>query len=188
MINTFYNLSQIHQKSLTDLKPRMLRYRLRKLLEKGTLEIGNLLNKDKQGSWLIHISLVKHFQPIRKRATHTRPKYINEITINLKDNYDVKFYELLGKTITDKLLPHDTFYSVEESTQKLKDYHIHFITSANINDINIAIINIEIEFNINILKNKNTLITPIRDLEQILSYINKACITSSDFIPSSNLI
>lgn len=188
MINTFYNLSEIHQKNLTDLKPRMLRYRLRKLLANGTLEIGNLLNKDKHGNWQIHISLVKHFQPIRQRTNNIRPKYITEITINLQDNYDVKFYEFLGETITEKLLPHDTFYSIEESTQRLKEFHIHLITSASINDINIALINIEVDLYLNILKNKNTLTTHIRDLEQILSYINKACITSSDFVPIDNLI
>lgn len=187
MINIFYNLEQLKHYKLTDLKSRMLRYRMKTLLQNGTIEIGNLLNKDKHGNWQIHISLVKHFQPIRKRTTHLRPKYINEITINLKDNYDVKFYEFLGNSITSKLLPRDSIFSVEESKFKIKDYHIHMITSANINDINISLMIIGVGLGIDIIKNQNTLIAPIRDLTQILNYINKACITSSEFIPTTNL-
>ena len=187
MTNIFYNLKQIEILKLTDLKSRMIQYRLKLLIKSNTIKIGEFCYKDRlKNKWQIHISLIKHFQPVRRRIAHTTPLYVNEISINLKDNYDINFYEFLGKSIVEGLLPDMTFFTIEQGTN-FKDYHIHLGTTATIKNIINVLTAIGGIYNINIIENKNTLIAPIREKVLFNNYTHKADLTSDAFIPQTKL-
>lgn len=174
MIPIFYKLKQLEQYNFTDLKYRMIKYRLNVLLEKGIIKEGNLAYK-KNNKWYINISLIDKFQAIRKLKNHTKVKYNTELTINFDDNYDIQYYHLIGQTILNRLNANKSRYTIECGSLQTKKYHIHFATTANYGEIYKILHLIESELHINIIKNKNTHTSKICNNALYDNYINKAC-------------
>ena len=101
--------------------------------------------------------------------------YENEITINLKDDYNSDYYHLMGFYILKFLNPAQSLYRVEAGDKK-GSYHIHLATTADFEDINYALSLLEYELQIRIVGNSNTHISKIRNPTAYLDYINKAVI------------
>ena len=171
--NIYYSLKSLSTNNLTNLKYRMLKYRLKELLTAGSIKLGKLLYKE-SNTWFIHFSFVDLFQARRNHSNSLKTeKYKNEVTINLPCNYDDSFYNYLGMKITLQLAPFVSIYSVEPSPTEKNKYHLHLISTADINSIIESLKNIESLINLTILENKNTNIAPIVNKTQTINYISK---------------
>jgi hypothetical protein len=170
----FYTLKQLETYEFTDLRYRMIKYRFKELIESGKITLGNKVYKDKN-KWCIHVSLIGKFQSQRKLKSHKNVYYENEITINLKDDYNSDYYHLMGFYILKFLNPAQSLYRVEAGDKK-GGYHIHLATTAHFEDINHALALLEDRLQIRIVGNCNTHISTIRNHTAYLDYINKAAI------------
>lgn len=164
----FYTLLQLSE-THTDLKYRNVKYRLNKLLSVNEIEIGEYLYKQ-NNKWFVHYSLIDQFQPIRKHKSHTKIKYENEITINLKINYDAEFYHHIGKLLIKALRPFDTLYYIEKN----KYYHIHLATNADYPSICSSLTKIGNTMLIDIIAKKYTRKAGIENKGLFFNYISKA--------------
>lgn len=173
--NIYYSLQAIEAKNLSNLKYRMLTYRLKLLLSTNQIEIGNTLYK-KSGRWYIHYSIIDKFQASRvhDKTKERANKYKNEITINLQGSYDIEFYTFLATTIKKELINSKTIYSIEKSPTTDNRYHLHIGTTADSYRITQALQKIEKATGLEILSYRNTNIAPIRNLTQFVNYITKA--------------
>lgn len=174
MRTNFYTLKQLEIYGFTDLKYRMIKYRFNELISSGEINVGNRIFKERN-KWYVHYSIINKFQSKRKLKSHKRIKYENEITINLKDNYNSEYYHLLGYYIIKFLNPQPTLYRVEACV-KNNGYHIHLATKAAIEDIFHALTLLEDRLQIRIVHNSNTHISKIINLSAFLDYINKAVV------------
>lgn len=165
----FYTLPQLSTGKHTDLKYRMVKYRFNKLLLEDEIEIGQYVKKE-SNKWYIHYSLIDKFQPVRKRTTHTKIRHKYEITINLKIDYDLEFYKLLGHSLLKELHPANTVYHVEKS----KYFHIHLATDADYLAICSSLTKVGNTMDINIINEKYTHISEIGNNGSYANYIAKA--------------
>jgi hypothetical protein len=175
MTKIFYSLTKLEEYQLTDLKYRMIKYRLNKLLKQGKIVEGNLAYRTGT-KWHIHYSLIDLFQAERKHASHTKIEFRHELTVNMKDNYDVEFYKLIGEKVIADLQPFTTIYRIERCEDRTKAYHIHFCTNAEYELICNSIAGIGLYLDIDILNNKNTHLSKLNNKGQFFCYINKAVV------------
>lgn len=164
----FYTLLQLSE-THTDLRYRNVKYRLNKLLSVNEIEIGEYLYKQ-NNKWFVHYSLIDKFQPIRQHKSHKSIKYKNEITINLKINYDAELYHHIGNLLIKELRPFDTVYYIEKN----KYFHIHLATNADDTSICSSLTKIGKTMLIDILAKKYTHKSKIENKGQYFSYIRKA--------------
>jgi hypothetical protein len=174
MQDNFYTLKQLETCGFTDIKYRMIKNRFNELIESDEIRVGNKVYKERN-RWYIHYSIIGKFQAKRKLKSHRKVPYENEITINLKDNYNAEYYHLLGYYILKFLNPYSTLYRVEACV-KTEGYHIHLATNAVVEDIFHALTLLEDRLQIRIVNNSNTHVSKILDLSAFLDYINKAVV------------
>jgi hypothetical protein len=174
MQTNFYTMKQLETYEFTDLRYRMIKYRFNELIASGEIKEGNKVYKERN-KWYIHVSLIGKFKSKRKLKSHINVYYENEITINLKDDYNSDYYHLMGFYILKFLNSAQSLYRVEAGDKK-GSYHIHLATTADFEDINYALSLLECELQIRIVGNCNTHISKIRNHTAYLDYINKAVI------------
>lgn len=170
----YYTLKQLENYGFTNLKYRMIKYRFNDLVTANKIRVGDKIYKQKN-KWFIHVSLIGNFQAKRKLKSHMQIVYENEITINLKDNYNSEYYHLMGYFLLQYLDPNQTLYRVEAG-EKNGGYHIHLATTADYQYINHALSLLEDRLQIRIIGNSNTHISKIRHHTAYIDYINKAVI------------
>ena len=173
MVPIYYTIEQIQKYHLTDLKYRMIKYRLKLMLSSSNILQRKLAYKKGQ-KWFIHYSLLDKFQAIRKHKSHSLVRYENELTINFDSNYDQHFYHHIGSEILIGLEPNRSTYVIEASASRSDSYHIHFATTASYSQIYEVLSIIEENLALNIIKNKNTHLASIKNRGLYHNYIHKA--------------
>lgn len=163
MLKEYYNLNEILTSHLTNLELRQLKKRVKQVSQ--TIKDINLISKVKN-KWKIHHSIINLFQRERKRGQ----KYETEVTIHLETGYDKNYYYQLANDIyNDK--PNNNFcFSIEVTNNSA---HLHIATQSSTKQITSSIKRIEKKFNVTILNNKHTHISPIYNLKDYLNYISK---------------
>ncbi|UQD55758.1 hypothetical protein [Flavobacterium sp. K5-23] len=176
MTAIYYSLIQIEKNNFTDLKYRMIKNRLKKLIKEGKIKVGKIedgaLAEFKSNKWHIHISLIDLFRAKRRLKTHKKIYYINEITINLHDDHTADYYDQIGMYLCEHLCPYRTIYSVETG-KKENSYHIHLGTTAPFEVIDDVRDMLSFKLKRKLCYKKNMHMSKIGNHTKFLNYISK---------------
>lgn len=134
-VQIYYRLNQLG--SITGLKDRALKYRMKKIKEDYKHMPNSLRFVGR--AWEIHYTLIDQFKPIykRKETTVANHKWETLLTWNLKDDYDVKYHIQLIEEVKELLPTVNIAYSIEQDRRGIN--HIHALTDENKESVEVAV-------------------------------------------------
>lgn len=134
-VQIYYRLNQLG--SLTGLKDRALKYRMKKIKEEYKHMPNSLRFVGR--AWEIHYTLIDKFRPKykRKETTVANHEWETLLTWNLKDNYDVKYHIQLIEEVKILLPSVNIAYCIERDKRGFN--HIHALLDEHKEKVEVAV-------------------------------------------------
>ncbi|RTZ09854.1 hypothetical protein EKM05_05995 [Flavobacterium sp. GSP27] len=167
-VQIYYRLNQLG--SMTGLKDRALKYRMKKVKE-DYKHIPNLLRFVGR-AWEIHYTLIDQFRPKykRKETTVSNHKWETLLTWNLLDDYDVKYHIQLIEEVKELLPTVNIAYCIEKDRRGFN--HIHALIDDDKEKVEVSVAKVLSKY-----LNKNyyrTQVENIYNYYSVTSYIQKS--------------
>lgn len=162
----FYTLTELQ--SISKLNVRQLHNRVKEVY--ASIHDKTLIAK-KCNQWFIHYSILDLFGRVRApKQNLTKPEYQTEVTINLPEAYDKKYYEYIVNQFVQTNLQ-KLGYSIE--TNSAGKPHLHIATSQTVPEAREVLKELETDILLDLSKKDTLHIQKIRDVSKYLNYISK---------------
>lgn len=159
----YYTLTELQ--SISKLNIRQLHNRVKQVYE--SITDSTLITK-KSNQWFIHHSIVNFF--MRERAPKQKPEYQTEVTINLPEAYDKKYYEYIVNQFVQTNLQ-KLGYAIETNAEGKP--HLHIATSLDKEEAREVLKDLETNILLDLNKKDTVHVQQIRDVSKYLNYISK---------------